>query len=119
MRFATPPSYHFTMRRENSLFLKPMAVEGLSEGIIGGGGSGTAHCNILITDGSTYPHDSKGLLRYPGHDLPVLEGIKQGVPHQHLSPKVISNLLLSLIHISEPTRLLSISYAVFCLKKKK
>eukprot|EP00658_Telonema_sp_P-2_P008426 TRINITY_DN13174_c0_g1_i1.p1 TRINITY_DN13174_c0_g1~~TRINITY_DN13174_c0_g1_i1.p1 ORF type:complete len:243 (-),score=46.51 TRINITY_DN13174_c0_g1_i1:26-754(-) len=28
-------------------------------------------------------------------------------------------LNLSLIHISEPTRLLSISYAVFCLKKKK
>src|SRR5674536_379165 len=26
---------------------------------------------------------------------------------------------LSLIHISEPTRLLSISYAVFCLKKNK
>src|SRR5678815_424278 len=26
-------------------------------------------------------------------------------------------LKLSLIHISEPTRLLSISYAVFCLKK--
>ena len=26
-------------------------------------------------------------------------------------------LSLSLIHISEPTRLLSISYAVFCLKK--
>ena len=30
-----------------------------------------------------------------------------------------SNMDLSLIHISEPTRLLSISYAVFCLKKKK
>eukprot|EP00831_Metopus_contortus_P040477 TRINITY_DN31714_c0_g1_i2.p1 TRINITY_DN31714_c0_g1~~TRINITY_DN31714_c0_g1_i2.p1 ORF type:complete len:142 (+),score=25.97 TRINITY_DN31714_c0_g1_i2:110-535(+) len=28
-------------------------------------------------------------------------------------------LLLSLIHISEPTRPLYISYAVFCLKKKK
>src|SRR5678815_3822556 len=28
-------------------------------------------------------------------------------------------IILSLIHISEPTRLLSISYAVFCLKKKK
>src|SRR5678815_2485134 len=27
-------------------------------------------------------------------------------------------LKLSLIHISEPTRLLSISYVVFCLKKK-
>ena len=26
--------------------------------------------------------------------------------------------MLSLIHISEHTRLLSISYAVFCLKKK-
>eukprot|EP00658_Telonema_sp_P-2_P069602 TRINITY_DN5891_c0_g1_i1.p1 TRINITY_DN5891_c0_g1~~TRINITY_DN5891_c0_g1_i1.p1 ORF type:complete len:138 (+),score=28.94 TRINITY_DN5891_c0_g1_i1:1-414(+) len=31
----------------------------------------------------------------------------------------ISPYILSLIHISEPTRLLSISYAVFCLKKKK
>eukprot|EP00658_Telonema_sp_P-2_P005798 TRINITY_DN12190_c0_g2_i1.p1 TRINITY_DN12190_c0_g2~~TRINITY_DN12190_c0_g2_i1.p1 ORF type:complete len:192 (+),score=68.42 TRINITY_DN12190_c0_g2_i1:179-754(+) len=30
-----------------------------------------------------------------------------------------NNADLSLIHISEPTRLLSISYAVFCLKKKK
>ena len=29
------------------------------------------------------------------------------------------HLLLSLIHISEPTRLRRISYAVFCLKKKK
>src|SRR5678815_5875374 len=29
------------------------------------------------------------------------------------------HVTLSLIHISEPTRLLSISYAVFCLKKKK
>ena len=30
-----------------------------------------------------------------------------------------SYLLLSLIHISEPTRQAEISYAVFCLKKKK
>src|SRR5678816_1623458 len=33
-------------------------------------------------------------------------------------PVVHVDLYLSLIHISEPTRLLSISYAVFCLKKK-
>src|SRR5678815_3662549 len=34
------------------------------------------------------------------------------------SAQTINRLLdLSLIHISEPTRLLSISYAVFCLKK--
>eukprot|EP00658_Telonema_sp_P-2_P042824 TRINITY_DN30801_c0_g1_i1.p1 TRINITY_DN30801_c0_g1~~TRINITY_DN30801_c0_g1_i1.p1 ORF type:complete len:248 (+),score=81.54 TRINITY_DN30801_c0_g1_i1:145-888(+) len=39
------------------------------------------------------------LLRRPPNTLPLYE--------------------LSLIHISEPTRLLSISYAVFCLKKKK
>ena len=35
-----------------------------------------------------------------------------------LSLKTHPNVFLSLIHISEPTRLLSISYAVFCLKKK-
>src|SRR5678816_1138987 len=34
-------------------------------------------------------------------------------------PEMKGVLRLSLIHISEPTRLLSISYAVFCLKKKK
>ena len=32
---------------------------------------------------------------------------------------LIKNVILSLIHISEPTRRTPISYAVFCLKKKK
>ena len=41
----------------------------------------------------------------------------------HAMQSFVLNLIgaafgLSLIHISEPTRLLSISYAVFCLKKK-
>eukprot|EP00658_Telonema_sp_P-2_P059379 TRINITY_DN4824_c0_g1_i1.p1 TRINITY_DN4824_c0_g1~~TRINITY_DN4824_c0_g1_i1.p1 ORF type:complete len:329 (-),score=87.50 TRINITY_DN4824_c0_g1_i1:53-1039(-) len=41
-----------------------------------------------------------------------------------LCPRILAKpemfgVYLSLIHISEPTRLLSISYAVFCLKKKK
>ena len=31
----------------------------------------------------------------------------------------VRDLMLSLIHISEPTRRTPISYAVFCLKKKK
>ena len=31
----------------------------------------------------------------------------------------VTTFALSLIHISEPTRLGMISYAVFCLKKKK
>eukprot|EP00658_Telonema_sp_P-2_P005900 TRINITY_DN12224_c0_g1_i3.p2 TRINITY_DN12224_c0_g1~~TRINITY_DN12224_c0_g1_i3.p2 ORF type:complete len:186 (+),score=49.65 TRINITY_DN12224_c0_g1_i3:119-676(+) len=40
--------------------------------------------------------------------------------HASLIKTVIGGAqILSLIHISEPTRLLSISYAVFCLKKKK
>src|SRR5660398_183979 len=33
--------------------------------------------------------------------------------------RFLTNQDLSLIHISEPTRLRRISYAVFCLKKKK
>src|SRR5450756_2625742 len=36
-----------------------------------------------------------------------------------LRPRYSVALDLSLIHISEPTRLGMISYAVFCLKKKK
>src|SRR5674536_287569 len=48
-----------------------------------------------------------------------------GAPSRRLTgagPRFLTNrfvLPLSLIHISEPTRLLSISYAVFCLKKKR
>eukprot|EP00658_Telonema_sp_P-2_P002190 TRINITY_DN10834_c0_g1_i6.p1 TRINITY_DN10834_c0_g1~~TRINITY_DN10834_c0_g1_i6.p1 ORF type:complete len:121 (-),score=22.01 TRINITY_DN10834_c0_g1_i6:34-396(-) len=49
-------------------------------------------------------------------ELPSLSSIKIHVCTQH-TPHC--TLMLSLIHISEPTRLLSISYAVFCLKKKK
>src|SRR5678815_4697371 len=44
----------------------------------------------------------------------------QSTPNSSLLLRVncpITVLNLSLIHISEPTRLLSISYAVFCLKK--
>src|SRR5450756_178176 len=37
----------------------------------------------------------------------------------HVEPHPDHGLELSLIHISEPTRLGMISYAVFCLKKKK
>src|SRR5660397_282638 len=38
---------------------------------------------------------------------------------QKIEKSVWNALGLSLIHISEPTRLRRISYAVFCLKKKK
>src|SRR5678816_4814887 len=42
-----------------------------------------------------------------------------GVRMMEMSGGCPTYYMLSLIHISEPTRLLSISYAVFCLKKKK
>eukprot|EP01016_Furgasonia_blochmanni_P032174 TRINITY_DN33203_c0_g1_i1.p1 TRINITY_DN33203_c0_g1~~TRINITY_DN33203_c0_g1_i1.p1 ORF type:complete len:145 (+),score=34.32 TRINITY_DN33203_c0_g1_i1:63-497(+) len=47
---------------------------------------------------------------------------KEGIIHSK-DPELLQilekTLTLSLIHISEPTRLGMISYAVFCLKKKK
>eukprot|EP00658_Telonema_sp_P-2_P008108 TRINITY_DN13035_c0_g1_i1.p1 TRINITY_DN13035_c0_g1~~TRINITY_DN13035_c0_g1_i1.p1 ORF type:complete len:133 (+),score=24.84 TRINITY_DN13035_c0_g1_i1:182-580(+) len=43
----------------------------------------------------------------------------QSIWPKNMYNKSQKELKLSLIHISEPTRLLSISYAVFCLKKKK
>src|SRR5678815_5920635 len=48
----------------------------------------------------------------------ITHAVKGMVPKNRLG-RVLLTKLLSLIHISEPTRLLSISYAVFCLKKKK
>src|SRR5678816_3378578 len=40
------------------------------------------------------------------------------IQQEEISGQPVTIWRLSLIHISEPTRLLSISYAVFCLKKK-
>eukprot|EP00658_Telonema_sp_P-2_P034424 TRINITY_DN25138_c0_g1_i1.p1 TRINITY_DN25138_c0_g1~~TRINITY_DN25138_c0_g1_i1.p1 ORF type:complete len:163 (-),score=34.03 TRINITY_DN25138_c0_g1_i1:111-599(-) len=58
--------------------------------------------------------------------IELLKEIRGAAKLGNMTDNGILNLLitnyvgtLSLIHISEPTRLLSISYAVFCLKKKK
>eukprot|EP00658_Telonema_sp_P-2_P071349 TRINITY_DN60618_c0_g1_i4.p1 TRINITY_DN60618_c0_g1~~TRINITY_DN60618_c0_g1_i4.p1 ORF type:complete len:383 (-),score=81.97 TRINITY_DN60618_c0_g1_i4:99-1247(-) len=64
------------------------------------------------------PRDLEGR----GHDSDQVHFHDQVLDGQVLDDQVLSeanNPTLSLIHISEPTRLLSISYAVFCLKKKK
>jgi len=48
-----------------------------------------------------------------------LRGFSEALRHELLdSPVGVTVVHLSLIHISEPTRLRRISYAVFCLKKK-
>ena len=52
----------------------------------------------------------------------IFQDYDKGVITPDLIKKVVDlaqEKVLSLIHISEPTRLLSSSYAVFCLKKKK
>eukprot|EP00658_Telonema_sp_P-2_P041280 TRINITY_DN29510_c0_g1_i2.p1 TRINITY_DN29510_c0_g1~~TRINITY_DN29510_c0_g1_i2.p1 ORF type:complete len:129 (+),score=25.15 TRINITY_DN29510_c0_g1_i2:142-528(+) len=79
-----------------------------------------------------YAPDLNGVLQPRGSQpelglVTVLEGFvaqaasevdHHRTPHgTHMDPE--PSVHLSLIHISEPTRLLSISYAVFCLKKKK
>src|SRR5450756_2304180 len=51
-----------------------------------------------------------------GESNPHLVRAKDASSHWTTAPFV---RLISLIHISEPTRLGMISYAVFCLKKKK
>ena len=49
------------------------------------------------------------------HDKNLLEFLANPT----ISKEEAENFVLSLIHISEPTRRYAISYAVFCLKKKK
>eukprot|EP00658_Telonema_sp_P-2_P039758 TRINITY_DN283_c0_g3_i2.p1 TRINITY_DN283_c0_g3~~TRINITY_DN283_c0_g3_i2.p1 ORF type:complete len:208 (-),score=30.60 TRINITY_DN283_c0_g3_i2:80-703(-) len=67
------------------------------------------------------------LVSYDFHTTSYELFLKGDLPWQTIVVLSIANVVLnslniywlSLIHISEPTRLLSISYAVFCLKKKK
>eukprot|EP00658_Telonema_sp_P-2_P034247 TRINITY_DN25013_c0_g1_i4.p1 TRINITY_DN25013_c0_g1~~TRINITY_DN25013_c0_g1_i4.p1 ORF type:complete len:215 (-),score=36.61 TRINITY_DN25013_c0_g1_i4:71-685(-) len=55
----------------------------------------------------------------PFYFSPVSKDVHKAVSTTRRLPPTEDDDMLSLIHISEPTRLLSISYAVFCLKKKK
>ena len=57
----------------------------------------------------------------PDINWPYAEQLARGLLEHHgadLQTVAWYTLALSLIHISEPTRLGMISYAVFCLKKK-
>jgi len=52
-------------------------------------------------------------------NIRVAREFENGLPVLAVEGEVVNVTELSLIHISEPTRLRRISYAVFCLKKKK
>ena len=54
-----------------------------------------------------------------GAELRTLEPVLYGKFEARYKPAQGEGIVLSLIHISEPTRPEPISYAVFCLKKKK
>ena len=57
--------------------------------------------------------------RIPREKVQHLGVAKLSVDARHGQPKLVYTVaVLSLIHISEPTRRTPISYAVFCLKKK-
>ena len=81
-----------------------------------------AYCPLYLSGGVT-------TVKTPGEFEPDLtwqwkQDIEKG---EKVGPRIMTGgyyfdptdtiIRLSLIHISEPTRLLSISYAVFCLKK--
>src|SRR5678816_4279896 len=79
-----------------------------------------AHEAIRPTDFRLAPSQLEQVL--DNDDLKIYELIwKRTMASQMVDARVLRTTMeiLSLIHISEPTRLLSISYAVFCLKKKK
>ena len=71
---------------------------------------------------SIYTHDSRLIkklreLRKQYPEQFILEHREHGSVTYTIPKRCVG--ILSLIHISEPTRLGMISYAVFCLKKKK
>eukprot|EP00658_Telonema_sp_P-2_P067600 TRINITY_DN56516_c0_g1_i1.p1 TRINITY_DN56516_c0_g1~~TRINITY_DN56516_c0_g1_i1.p1 ORF type:complete len:144 (-),score=25.43 TRINITY_DN56516_c0_g1_i1:79-510(-) len=97
--------------------------------LVNGGGGGVPELNELLEEGAI----QYGLIRmsfgtgrfrrtkyiffqWAGD---AVSAMKKGRAAMDV-PAMVDKLgrALSLIHISEPTRLLSISYAVFCLKKK-
>src|SRR5450759_3472475 len=86
--------------------LRLTAVQGQQEGALGDD-------DFAATDGTTGRDADERLA------LPQGDGEREGAGEIGGVLRFAADCDLSLIHISEPTRLGMISYAVFCLKKKK
>src|SRR5665213_4383191 len=76
---------------------------------------------VVLEKHADFLRDFRGDTVHPStlkimHELDLLQEFLQ-LPHSEIDAPSVD--ILSLIHISEPTRQAEISYAVFCLKKKK
>src|SRR5678815_1592358 len=80
-----------------------------------GSGSGTP-VRVTIPQGATLRVAADSLARAGVVLYPRFFRVYASFRRGDRAIKAGTYMLLSLIHISEPTRLLSISYAVFCLK---
>ena len=80
-------------------------------------------CTLLSWQLSIYSEYAYNSAKNKDNDMKLSGYDPWGLPSTSITPKPKPNLTyphlsLSLIHISEPTRLRRNSYAVFCLKKK-
>eukprot|EP00658_Telonema_sp_P-2_P010350 TRINITY_DN13902_c0_g1_i6.p1 TRINITY_DN13902_c0_g1~~TRINITY_DN13902_c0_g1_i6.p1 ORF type:complete len:609 (-),score=174.92 TRINITY_DN13902_c0_g1_i6:74-1900(-) len=92
-------------------------------------GSGTKFPAVTVKGVEHKPGMVNNVYIFPGLSFGISQCAAASIPDSVFlrAAEAVANSLtpqdiaedLSLIHISEPTRLLSISYAVFCLKKKK
>src|SRR5450759_5110813 len=81
--------------------------------------AGPVHLNMPFRE-PLVPTPDRSLLPLSQRDPAAWEGRSENAPYVRVTEARGGAVYdLSLIHISEPTRLGMISYAVFCLKKKK
>eukprot|EP00658_Telonema_sp_P-2_P053445 TRINITY_DN4198_c0_g1_i1.p1 TRINITY_DN4198_c0_g1~~TRINITY_DN4198_c0_g1_i1.p1 ORF type:complete len:180 (-),score=34.01 TRINITY_DN4198_c0_g1_i1:92-631(-) len=121
---ATPKRAY--VKRKGSFQARKTTAQGGLKAMVGALRSSVCHdSNVSTTsstDSSSSPStsDSGSCVDYNSVTPPeYVDAASSSVSSVDWSCSSSSIWELSLIHISEPTRLLSISYAVFCLKKKK
>src|SRR5678815_4161952 len=99
-------------------FVSHAFLSGLEQSGSVGAATGWTPAPILVEDGETLAAAAPAYLKAHSQGEYVFDH-GWADAWERAGGAYYPKLQLSLIHISEPTRLLSISYAVFCLKKKK
>src|SRR5678810_1208683 len=96
----TPEIINFMARYARGLICLPLTEERCDE----------LHLTTQVADNTSFLGTAFTV------SIDARRGISTGIS---AADRATTILVLSLIHISEPTRQAEISYAVFCLKKKK